>query len=103
MAVGNPGKLRLNIGQRFLQTSEAKMRVVADCSRQGKLYRAAKDGDIEGVAAACALGAKLDATRLQVHRVMPPGATSGVLPACFRKPFQTPWPGSAPRHWSWPR
>eukprot|EP00435_Cladocopium_sp_Y103_P054826 s416_g18.t1 len=48
MAVGNPGKARLNIGQRFLQTPE------------GRLYRAAKDGDIEGVAAACAEGAKLD-------------------------------------------
>eukprot|EP00434_Breviolum_minutum_P029768 symbB.v1.2.026318.t1/scaffold2620.1/size74715/2 len=48
MAVGNLGKARLNIGQRFLQTPE------------GRLYKAAKDGDIEGVAAACAEGAKLD-------------------------------------------
>jgi len=48
MAVANPGKARLNVGQRFALTPE------------GRLYRAAKDGDIEGVAAACAEGAKLD-------------------------------------------
>mmetsp|Transcript_52021 Transcript_52021/g.123862 ORF Transcript_52021/g.123862 Transcript_52021/m.123862 type:complete len:513 (-) Transcript_52021:43-1581(-) len=48
MAVAEPPPVQLNISQRFLQTSE------------GRLYAAAKDGDIEGVAAACAEGAALD-------------------------------------------
>lgn len=48
MSVGNPGKVKLNVGQRFFLTPE------------GRLYKAAKDGDIEGVAAAIAEGAKLD-------------------------------------------
>jgi len=38
----------LNVHQRFMQTPE------------GRLYASAKDGDIEGVAAACAEGAKVD-------------------------------------------
>ncbi|CAK0901064.1 unnamed protein product [Prorocentrum cordatum] len=48
MAVANPGRMRLNVSQRFLQTPE------------GRLYAAAKEGDEEGVAAACAEGARLD-------------------------------------------
>lgn len=48
MSLANPGRVRLNVGQRFMQTPE------------GRLYLAAKEGDIEGVAAACAEGAKLD-------------------------------------------
>jgi len=48
MSVANPGRVRLNVSQRFMMTSE------------GRLYKAAKDGDIEGVAAACAEGAALD-------------------------------------------
>jgi len=48
MAVANPGRARLNAHQRFMQTPE------------GRLYAAAKDGDVEGVAAACAEGARID-------------------------------------------
>jgi len=48
MSVANPGRVRLNVNQRFMQTPE------------GHLYEAAKEGDIEGIAAACAEGAKLD-------------------------------------------
>eukprot|EP00933_Yihiella_yeosuensis_P060586 TRINITY_DN63337_c0_g1_i1.p1 TRINITY_DN63337_c0_g1~~TRINITY_DN63337_c0_g1_i1.p1 ORF type:complete len:523 (+),score=117.93 TRINITY_DN63337_c0_g1_i1:33-1571(+) len=48
MSLANPGKVRLNVGQRFLLTAE------------GRLYKAAKEGDIEGVAAAINEGAKLD-------------------------------------------
>mmetsp|Transcript_96318 Transcript_96318/g.281405 ORF Transcript_96318/g.281405 Transcript_96318/m.281405 type:complete len:513 (-) Transcript_96318:107-1645(-) len=48
MSLANPGRVRLNVHQRFMQTPE------------GKLYQAAKEGDIEGIAAACAEGAKLD-------------------------------------------
>lgn len=48
MSVGNPGRVRLSISERFLQTPE------------GRLYKAAKEGDIEGVAAACREGAALD-------------------------------------------
>mmetsp|Transcript_89685 Transcript_89685/g.238257 ORF Transcript_89685/g.238257 Transcript_89685/m.238257 type:complete len:513 (-) Transcript_89685:193-1731(-) len=48
MSVANPGRVRLNVNQRFMQTPE------------GKLYQAAKEGDIEGIAASCAEGAKLD-------------------------------------------
>lgn len=48
MAVANPGRVRLNVTQRFSQTSE------------GRLYLAAKDGDIEGVHAACRENPDLD-------------------------------------------
>jgi len=48
MAVSNPGRVRLGVTARFMQTAE------------GRLYAAAKDGDLEGVVAACAEGAALD-------------------------------------------
>eukprot|EP00444_Apocalathium_aciculiferum_P023861 CAMPEP_0183439216 /NCGR_PEP_ID=MMETSP0370-20130417/77876_1 /TAXON_ID=268820 /ORGANISM="Peridinium aciculiferum, Strain PAER-2" /LENGTH=505 /DNA_ID=CAMNT_0025627625 /DNA_START=81 /DNA_END=1595 /DNA_ORIENTATION=+ len=48
MSVNNPGKVRQSLHQRFMLTPE------------GRLYAAAKEGDLEGMAKACADGAKLD-------------------------------------------
>lgn len=48
MSLANPGRVRLNVGQRFALTAE------------GRLYNAAKEGDLEGVSAAINEGAKLD-------------------------------------------
>lgn len=48
MSGDNPGHVRLSIHQKFMLTPE------------GRLYAAAKDGDVAGVAKACAEGAKLD-------------------------------------------
>mmetsp|Transcript_46246 Transcript_46246/g.100536 ORF Transcript_46246/g.100536 Transcript_46246/m.100536 type:complete len:510 (+) Transcript_46246:58-1587(+) len=48
MSVGNPGHMRLGAAERFLQTPE------------GRLYKAAKDGDIDGVHTACLEGSALD-------------------------------------------